>query len=111
MTTTIDYDVYIDAVVYCDDKMRPVWMAMAIVSALLLPCMFALVLWKLYVGYQDKREYERFEEQMKNTNWTTTESPLYHQATTTYNNPIFQKNIHTKKNSIKRTFSNAYSRI
>ena len=47
--------------------MRPVWMVMAIVSALLLPCMFGLVVWKLYVGYYDKREYERFEEQMKNT--------------------------------------------
>lgn len=48
-----------------------------------------LLMWKLLMHIHDKREYARFEKEMKKAKWDSGENPIYVKATSTFQNPAY----------------------
>lgn len=50
-----------------------------------------LLLWKVFTTITDRREYARFEEERRNMKFNANSNPIFRQATTTVQNPLFCK--------------------
>ncbi|XP_065644709.1 integrin beta-1 isoform X3 [Hydra vulgaris] len=48
-----------------------------------------LLIWKLLATIQDRREFARFDKETKNAKWNTGENPIFKQATSTFQNPMY----------------------
>lgn len=62
-----------------------------VITAVLLGGIIALIIWKVCTTIHDHREYAKFENERNNMKWQTNKNPLYKDAYTTFQNPIFNK--------------------
>lgn len=69
-----------------------------VLGSVFLAGIIALLIWKVVTTVHDRREYARFTENIRNQRWSKKNmNPLYKQAKTTFQNPLF--------NRLSRTFS------
>lgn len=66
-----------------------VW-ALGVIGTIFLAGLTMLLIWKAFTTIHDKREYVRFENERKKVKWHTNENPLYKDATTTFQNPVYK---------------------
>nr|XP_054766828.1 integrin beta-1-B-like [Lytechinus pictus] len=50
-----------------------------------------LLVWRLLVFVQDRREFALFEKERQDTRWGQNENPIYKPSTSTFKNPVYQK--------------------
>jgi hypothetical protein len=84
MNITIFYDKEIEC-----DEFAIIWIILLIIGAILLIGLLLLLLWKCWTTIQDKKEFQKFEDDMAAAKWNTTQSPIYKKATTVHANPLF----------------------
>ena len=53
--------------------------------------LLTLLLWKVFTTITDRREYARFEEERLKMKFNANSNPIFRQATTTIQNPLFCK--------------------
>ncbi|XP_044762426.1 integrin beta-PS-like [Coccinella septempunctata] len=61
----------------------------AVSGFVLLIGVITLLIWKLATMLHDKREYEKFTKEQKDSKWHSDGNPLYKGATTTFHNPYY----------------------
>lgn len=54
--------------------------------------LIALLLWKLLTVVHDKKEYAKFEKELKNARWDSGENPFFIEPTSTFQNPAYRRN-------------------
>ncbi|XP_074553579.1 integrin beta-3a [Halichoeres trimaculatus] len=65
---------------------------LAVAGAILLLGLVALLIWKLVVTINDRKEYAKFEEERAKAKWDTANNPLYRGATSTFTNVAYRGN-------------------
>lgn len=53
--------------------------------------MLTILLWKAFTTVTDRREFARFEEERQMMKWNSNANPIFRQATTTIQNPMYCK--------------------
>ena len=61
-----------------------------VVAGILLIGLALLLIWKLLMIIQDRREFAKFEKEKMNAKWDTGENPIYKSAVTTVVNPKYE---------------------
>ncbi|XP_061568765.1 integrin beta-3a [Cololabis saira] len=62
----------------------------AVVGAILLLGLVGLLIWKLLITIQDRRDFAKFEEERAKAKWDTGNNPLYRGATSTFTNIAYR---------------------
>jgi len=62
---------------------------LGVIAGIVIIGLVLLLLWKLLTIIHDRREYANFEKERLQSKWDTGENPIFHAATTTYNNPVY----------------------
>lgn len=65
---------------------------LAVAGAILLLGLVGLLIWKLVVTINDRKEYAKFEEERAKAKWDTANNPLYRGATSTFTNVTYRGN-------------------
>ncbi|XP_063693601.1 integrin beta-6-like [Bolinopsis microptera] len=68
-----------------------IWVIVGVMLAIILMGIIIICCWKCVVMYKDKQEYKKFIEDMENTKFASTQSPLYNSPITYVDNPIARK--------------------
>ena len=50
-----------------------------------------LLIWKLLDTIHYRRECAQFKKELENAKWDASENPIFKEATTTFQNPTYQK--------------------
>ncbi|XP_063706360.1 integrin beta-PS-like [Culicoides brevitarsis] len=79
-----------DERLHCPTRVKPFTIIISIVASILLVGVATLLLWKVIMIVQYRREFARFEEERKNAAWTAGQNPLYRDASTTVKNPAYR---------------------
>uniref|UniRef100_H2YKT9 Integrin beta n=1 Tax=Ciona savignyi TaxID=51511 RepID=H2YKT9_CIOSA len=74
---------------YCPKPIDPVIIVLPIVAGIVVLGMIALIAWKVYQTWRDKREWQVFENEMKKSKWTKGQNPIFEEASTRFENPTF----------------------
>uniref|UniRef100_H2YKT7 Integrin beta n=1 Tax=Ciona savignyi TaxID=51511 RepID=H2YKT7_CIOSA len=73
----------------CPKPIDPVIIVLPIVAGIVVLGMIALIAWKVYQTWRDKREWQVFENEMKKSKWTKGQNPIFEEASTRFENPTF----------------------
>ncbi|XP_063601209.1 integrin beta-PS-like [Penaeus indicus] len=65
---------------------------LGVIGGVLLIGILTLIIWRVFASIQDRREYSKFILSRNDEKWSNNENPLYKQATTTVQNPVFGMN-------------------
>ncbi|CAH0556926.1 unnamed protein product [Brassicogethes aeneus] len=78
-----------------------------VVGSILLAGLLTLISWKIFSDVHNRKEYARFEKERENVRWNANKNPLYVEATSKYNNPVFNQHVFPahKKNRINKISS------
>jgi len=68
-----------------------IWVIVGVMLAIILMGIVIICCWKCIVLYKDKQEYKKFIEDMENTKFASTQSPLYNSPITYVDNPIAKR--------------------
>jgi len=79
--------------VICPVLVKPDYLGWIMGIAGMIVCvgMLTLLLWKTFTTISDRREYARFEEERLKMKFNSNSNPIFKQATTTIQNPMFSK--------------------
>lgn len=61
-----------------------------VIGGILAGGIILLLMWKISTSMHDKREYEKFEKEMKMAKFDRGDNPLYKPSTSTFKNPVFK---------------------
>lgn len=73
----------------CTKPVNILAVILGVIGGVLLVGILALIVWRIWASIQDRREYSKFILSRNDEKWTNNENPLYKQATTTVQNPVF----------------------
>nr|BAD15078.1 integrin beta Hr2 precursor [Halocynthia roretzi] len=76
----------------CPRPPDPLVIALPVVGAVVLIGIIALIIWKVIQTLRDKREYEKFKKEEDLRKWTKGENPVYVNASSKFDNPMFGGN-------------------
>jgi len=62
---------------------------LGVIAGIVIIGLVLLLLWKLLTIIHDRREFANFEKERLQSKWDTGENPIFHAATTTYQNPVY----------------------
>ncbi|KAK9871410.1 hypothetical protein WA026_011661 [Henosepilachna vigintioctopunctata] len=65
-----------------------VWV-LGVIGSVILLGFLTLIIWKIITTFHDKREYQKFCKEQKESKWHRNDNPLYKNATTTFENPYY----------------------
>ena len=63
--------------------------ASGIIGSIVFASLLAVLIWKLVVSIQDRREYARFAEEERQDMRQRGANPMYKSATTSHKNPLY----------------------
>ncbi|XP_078490771.1 integrin beta-2-like [Ciona intestinalis] len=78
-----------DQAIDCPKPINPLVIVLPIVAGIVILGLIALIAWKVYQTYRDKREWKVFENEMKQSKWTKGQNPIFEEASTRFENPTF----------------------
>lgn len=64
---------------------------LSVIGSIVLGGIILLAIWKVLTHIHDGREYARFVAEAENAKWVRGENPLYKGASTTFQNPTYNK--------------------
>ncbi|RWS15929.1 integrin beta-PS-like protein, partial [Dinothrombium tinctorium] len=73
----------------CPEPINVAKTGISIIGGILLIGLLTLILWKLITYCHDKREFEKFEKEIKNANWEASQNPIFKPSTAKFENPTF----------------------
>ncbi|XP_014790512.2 integrin beta pat-3-like [Octopus bimaculoides] len=73
----------------CTELINITWLVVGIIGGILLIGVLVLIIWKGFTTYYDRREMARFESEQKKAQWHPQGNPIYHPASTTFENPVW----------------------
>ncbi|RWS23240.1 Integrin beta-PS-like protein [Leptotrombidium deliense] len=73
----------------CPEKISIEKTGIKIISGILVVGILTLILWKIITYCHDKREFEKFEKEIKNANWEASQNPIFKPSTAQFQNPTF----------------------
>lgn len=76
----------------CPNPVNILGVILGVIGGVLLIGILALIIWRIYASIQDRREYSKFILSRNEEQWTNNQNPLYKEATTTVQNPMFGTN-------------------
>ncbi|GAB1605646.1 integrin beta-1-like isoform X2 [Argonauta hians] len=75
----------------CPVLINITWLVVGIIGGILVIGILALIFWKGFTTYYDRREMARFESEQKKAQWHPQANPIYHPASTTFENPVWRR--------------------
>ncbi|XP_029652598.1 integrin beta-1-like isoform X2 [Octopus sinensis] len=73
----------------CTELINITWLVVGIIGGILFIGLLVLIIWKGFTTYYDRREMARFESEQKKAQWHPQGNPIYHPASTTFENPVW----------------------
>nr|BAD15077.1 integrin beta Hr1 precursor [Halocynthia roretzi] len=73
----------------CRDPINPLLYVLPIVAGIVLIGLIALAVWKVYQTMRDKKEWENFEREMKQSRWTKDINPVFVNPSAKFENPSY----------------------
>lgn len=74
----------------CRPPINPLYIVLPIVAGIVLLGLLALAAWKIYQTIHDKKEWENFEKEMKQSRWTKGQNPIFQKPFSKFQNPTYQ---------------------
>jgi len=75
----------------CPAEVYMLAVVVGVIGAIVLIGLAVLLLWKMVTTIQDRREFAKFQKESQLAKWDTVENPIYKQATSTFQNPLYKK--------------------
>ncbi|XP_014209890.1 integrin beta-PS-like [Copidosoma floridanum] len=75
----------------CPREVNVLAIVLGVVAAVVFIGLALLLLWKLVITIADRREYARFEKERANAKWDNGGNPIFQQATSSFQNPMYSK--------------------
>ena len=84
---------------YCDDDLALILIILFIILAILLIGVSLLVVWKIIVTIQDRKEFAEFQAALKHADVKRNENPMFVSPTQTFSNPSHESKM--KRRSLR----------
>ena len=78
----------------CPKPADIIGIALGVIGAIVGVGLVTIFMWKAFTTIHDRREFARFEAERMNMKWNANSNPIFKQATTTIQNPIFNPHDH-----------------
>nr|XP_042896251.1 integrin beta-PS [Parasteatoda tepidariorum] len=78
----------------CPSKEPVLWIALGVTAGVFLIGLIALLIGRFLIYLKDKRDFERFVEEVDKTQWGNHTNPIYKEAVSEYPNPIYGQQSH-----------------
>lgn len=75
---------------FCPEPLDITPIVAGIIGGVLLIALAILLLWKIITVIYDRREFSRFNEDIKKCKWSQEDNPVYKSATTDHMNPMME---------------------
>jgi len=75
----------------CPPKLDILGIVLGVIGAIVAVGLGLLFLWKGFTTIHDRREYAKFEKEKMMAKWDAAENPIFKQATSTFQNPMYGK--------------------
>ncbi|KDR08103.1 integrin beta-PS-like isoform X2 [Zootermopsis nevadensis] len=73
----------------CGSDVNVLALVLGVIGGIVFIGLLLLLVWKIVTSIHDHREYVKFEKERSMSKWDRGDNPLYKQATSTFNNPMF----------------------
>ncbi|XP_075243255.1 integrin beta-5-like isoform X2 [Convolutriloba macropyga] len=82
---------------YCEDALLLILIILAIIIGILLIGMSVLIVWKIVVTIQDRREFAEFQSALKQADVKRNENPMFIKPTQTVSNPAHEQDSSSRR--------------
>ena len=86
-----DADVVRDGYLLCPAGPDLLGVAFGVIACIVAVGLVTILLWKAFTTIHDRKEFARFEQERQKAKFSSHQNPIFKQATTTIQNPLFNK--------------------
>lgn len=75
----------------CKEGVDLIGWAFGVIAGIVAVGLVTILLWKAFTSIHDRKEFARFEQERQKMKFPSHSNPIFRQATTTIQNPLFNK--------------------
>lgn len=88
---TVNTTLHVQRAQVCTEGPNVLLIVLGVVGGVVLVGLILLLLFKLLTSLFDRLEYQHFQRELQSPKWAKHNNPIYKEATTTYYNPVMQR--------------------